>query len=421
MRRLCVVIVLSMLTLGTLWAGGSPEAAEPAAEQVVLDYWHFRTEDVDAYQELIDRFEAENPGIEVRQNAIKNTEYNTVLSAALQAGEAPDIIMLRSYGGLEGYAQQGYLVPLDDEIPSLADFSRDVLAGAKSVGDGMIYGVPFATRTLVVFYNKAMYQELGLQEPVTWDQFLANLQAVRDAGIEPLANGGLDGWTLEILHGALGPNFYGGIDFFNDVVAGDTTFEDSRYVASLEQMLDLMPYFQDLFMSVSYTDMQQLFINEMACHFIGGDFEIGYFTSQNPDLDLGMFAAPVARRGDPRYVSVWSDGAWGLSSDSENQDAGVKFLEFLSRTESQQYLTESLKVLTGAPGVQSTDPLLAELLEMRETTTPYIHLVGFRYEQPTGSALLQSALQGMFSGEIGPEEVARQVQEGLATWYEPFQ
>jgi len=37
-----------------------------------------------------------------------------------------------------------------------------------------IYGVPFASQTLFVFYNKQIYEELGLKVPETWDEFLAN-------------------------------------------------------------------------------------------------------------------------------------------------------------------------------------------------------------------------------------------------------
>jgi len=37
------------------------------------------------------------------------------------------------------------------------------------------------------------------------------------------------------------------------------------------------------FMGISYTDMQMLFINEMAGHFIGGSWEAGYFSAQRPD------------------------------------------------------------------------------------------------------------------------------------------
>ena len=89
--------------------------------------------------------------------------------------------------------------------------------------------------------------------------------------------------------------------------------------------------------------------------------------------------------------------------------------------EAGQFLAENLKLKSDVPGVSVDDPFLSELIELNEHATPYIHLVGFRYEQPTGSTLLQSALQEMFAGEITASEAASDVQRGLATWFEPFQ
>jgi raffinose/stachyose/melibiose transport system substrate-binding protein len=416
MKRL-ILCGMFMLVPWLVFSGGRSEAQASSAGVISVDYWHFRTEDVAAYDGIIAKFEAQNPGIKIKQNAIKNTEYNTVLSAALQGGEPPDIVMLRPYGGLEAYVEAKYLEPLDDKIPHLKNFSPDVIGAAKSIKDGKIYGVPFAVRTIFVYYNVKMYKSLGLKEPETWAEFLANLDAMKKAGIEPLANGGKDGWTLEILHGVVSPNFYGGTRFFDDVVGGTTNFLDPRYIRSINVLKDLVPYFPDMFMSVSYTDMQAAFFNEIAGHFIGGDFEAGYFSAQNPALEYNMFAAPVEKRGDPRYVSVWSDGAWGLTSASKKKDAAVKFLEFMSRTESQQYMSDTLKTVSGAPGVTSADPILRRILELRKTTTPYMHLVAFRYGQPTGSTIVQSGLQGFFMGQLSAEDLGRQLNEGIGSWY----
>ena len=48
-------------------------------------------------------------------------------------------------------------------------------------------------------------------------------------------------------------------------------------------------------------------------------------------------------------------------------------------------------------------------------------LVGFRWQAPTGSTLLQSALQGMMAGTKTPEQVGDEVTKGLSAWFEPFQ
>ncbi|MCR4402973.1 MAG: extracellular solute-binding protein [Firmicutes bacterium] len=83
-----------------------------AAEKAELTFWSWRTEDIDAYAKSIRAFQTSNPDISMKFMSFKNTEYNTILATALQGGTGPDIIQLRSYGGMEALANAGYLVPL---------------------------------------------------------------------------------------------------------------------------------------------------------------------------------------------------------------------------------------------------------------------------------------------------------------------
>lgn len=418
-KSLCLSLIVLILTIGLTFTGSQKESA--AADKETLEFWSWRTEDVKVYNELIAMFNKQYPDITVNFTAYKSTEWNTILSAAVKGGNPPDIVHLRAYGGLENYAAPGYLVALDDKAPRLQEFSPVARLGVTAQKDGKLYGVPFATQTLVIYYNRKIYNQLGLNEPETWEEFLSNLEQVKAAGIIPLANGGKDGWTLEVMHGVICPNFYGANEFFDAVVKGETTFTDERYQKSLEKLLELRQYMPENFMGIGYTDMQMMFINEMAAHFIGGSWEAGYFKSQNPDLDYWVYPGPAAQKGDQRYVSTFADGSYGVSSATEHLDAAVKFINFTATAEYGQYFTDTLLQLSPVPGVVPKAPFLNKVLELNQTSTSYIMLVGFRYNQPTGSALLQSALQGMMDGKITSTEVAEEVQKGIATYYEPFQ
>lgn len=114
---------------------------------------------------------------------------------------------------------------------------------------------------MLCFYNTKIYEELGLSVPTTWDEFLANLEACKAAGYEALANGTKEGWCCEFLFGGVGPSFYGGDDFYNKVITGETTFMDPVFVDSVQKIKDLAPYMPDMFEGVAYTDMQANFIN----------------------------------------------------------------------------------------------------------------------------------------------------------------
>lgn len=106
---------------------------------------------------MIKAFE-KSANITVKQTAIKNTEYNTIVSASLQGGGGPDVFMGRAYGGLQTLADSGYLLALDNLIPNLKDYSEPAKQGARSVKDGKIYGLPALSQAIFCYYNKAIYK-----------------------------------------------------------------------------------------------------------------------------------------------------------------------------------------------------------------------------------------------------------------------
>ncbi|HEY9054259.1 MAG TPA: extracellular solute-binding protein [Rectinemataceae bacterium] len=404
--------LVSILAVCALWSA--------FGQKTELSFWTWRPEDTEKYKILLASFEKQNPGITVKISDFKSTEYNTILSAALSGGSGPDVFQSRAYGGLETFAQSGYMEPLEKWVPEVKNFGAP-LRGATSIKDGKVYGVPFASQTLFIFYNKKIYKDLGLQVPETWDQFIANCAAIKKAGYLALANGGKDGWTLEVMMGAIGPNWYGANDFYEAVVKGKTTFQDPRFQLAIEKMKELAPYMPDLFMGVAYTDAQANFFNEMAGHFIGGSFEAGYFSQMNPKLDYDVFPAPAAKAGDPRYVSVYADGNFSMNAASKHKEEAAKLLSFFASKETGNFFIKELKQVSAVPGVDtSSSPYISKVLALQKYNTPYVFLVGFRYNQPTGSALFQSAIQGFMGGKISAAEVCKQVQEGIATYYEPF-
>jgi raffinose/stachyose/melibiose transport system substrate-binding protein len=395
--------------------------AAAALAQTTLNFWSWRTEDVAAYETFIAAFQAENPDVRVTFTPYLNTEYNTIVSTALQGGGGPDIVHLRAYGGMEPLANAGLLVRLDDKVPALADFDPGILLGATNRADGGVYGVPFALQTVQVLYNEAMFERLGLSEPTTWAEFLALGDALQAAGVYALANGAKDPWTIETLSGAVAPTFYGCTPFFQEITAGETDFTDPRYVGALERMVALRPYLADNYMGVGYTDMQTLFAFEQAGMLIGGSYELGNMRSLNPDLRIGSFAIPGDDASAPSCISYYVDGSYGINANSANQDAALRFIQFLASQEFGQMFTDELQQISAVPGTQPTSPALAGMVEMmNEQGTPYLMLTAFRFGQPSGSTLLQNEMQAAMAGDKTVDEAVTNIQRGVSEWFEGF-
>lgn len=385
-----------------------------------LTFWSWRQEDRAAYQEIIADFNKLHPDVRIKFEAFEPTTYNTILSTALAGGKGPDILQSRAYGGLEAVAKGGYLLALDKAtVPELSNFSDDALAAQSLREDGKVYGVPFATQSMVLLYNKDLFQKNGVQPPQTWDDLISAAKALKAKGLIPLANGTATAWLNEVLMGALAPSLYGK-EFNADIVAGRATFEDNRFVGALTRLTELKEYLPPGFTGIDYPTMQQLFLSGRAAMMAAGSFEIANFRRQNPKLEIGVLAGP-GNAGGSNLVSLFVDGGYAINAKTPNKDDALKFIRYAATPRFGTLFSNKLGNISPIRGVTIEDGLLAEVAKLNAASAPYIMLVNFRYQEPTGSALIQAAVQKMMAGQATPAQAAADVTKGIATYYKPFQ
>lgn len=404
------------LLLGAV-AGALLAAAPVQAQDLTM--WSWRQEDKAAYAKLIAAFRKQHPGINVKFEAFEAANYNTVLSTALAGGTGPDIVQARSYGTL-GVGKPDYLVPLDKTmVPELGNFPDSALAAETMRADGKLYAVPLASQTMLIIYNRELFEKAGVTPPTTWDELVAVSKTLKDKGINPFGNGTATAWQNETIVGALLSSLIG-VQFEKDVLAGKADFTDPRFVGALTKLDELKPYFAPNFSGVDYAASQQLFATGRAAMFAGGSFEIANFLRQNPKLKLGLFASPVAKTGDPRLVALYYDGGYAINAASKNREAALAFLRFLGTPEFGTQFSNELQNISPIKGVAFENPLLKEVAALNESAMSYIMLVNFRYQEPSGSVLLQAGVQKMLAGKATPAEIGAEITKGIATYYAPF-
>jgi raffinose/stachyose/melibiose transport system substrate-binding protein len=383
--------------------------------------WSWRTEDIDKYNTIFDVYEAANPGVTVEFEAFLNTEYNQLLATGLQGSDGPDLAMVRAYGGVQALIEAGQLLAVDGQVDT-SSVEQSLLAAITGRTDGNLYGVPFATQTLQMFYNKGIFAELGLSEPTTWEEFLALNEAIDAGGYTPMALGAKDAWMLPIFHEIVGAARYGGPEFREGLLAGTTDFNDPDYVASIQLVEDMTKYMVDDVIGVAYADSQIQFTAGTAAQFPGGSFELGNFTSQAPDMELGVYLVPtppMAVSSKP-LAAGWADGSFAINKKSENQDAALKLLNWLASPEFGQLFADEIKQFSSINGVVYSDPVMKEMNELFTSgPTAYINLVDMRYGEPVGSTLIGEGIQSMFLGDLNATGVAKKLQDGIATWFTP--
>lgn len=408
--------ILAGLALGAL-AGAMLLGAPARAQDLTM--WSWRQEDKAAYAKLIAAFRKQHPDINVKFEAFEAANYNTVLSTALAGGTGPDIVQARSYGTL-GVGKPDYLVPLDKTaVPELSNFPDSALAAETMRADGKLYAVPLASQTMLIIYNKELFEKAGVTPPSTWDELMTVSKTLKDKGITPFGNGTATAWQNETIVGALLSSQIGKA-FEQDVLAGKADFTDPRFVGALTKLDEIKTYFAPNFSGVDYAASQQLFATGRAAMFAGGSFEIANFLRQNPKLKLGLFASPVAKAGDPRLVALYYDGGYAINAASKNQDAALKFLRFLGTPEFGTLFSNELQNISPIKGVAFENPLLKEVSTLNQSAMSYIMLVNFRYQEPSGSVLLQAGVQKMLAGKATPAEIGAEITKGIATYYPPF-
>ena len=321
---------------------------------------------------------------------------------------------------LEQFAAAGYLKALDEDlIPELANLPASAQASESLRADGKVYASSFASQTFGMLVNKDIFAEVGIEVPKTWDEFLGSCDVLSEAGYFPLANGMgtafmAEAYAITLAAGILGP------DFDKKILAGETTFADEPFVNALAAVQDTAKCLPKGFGGIDQATMQQLFASGRAAMFIGGSFEIAGLTRMSPDLNMD-FVAPPAPEGNAQLVSLFYDGGYAINASTDNLDDATTLLRWMTTPEYGSMMSDELANISPIAGAVIGNPLLARVAELNKNSVPYLMLVYFRYNEPTGSALIQSGVQRMMSGDATPQQVGDEITEGVATYFTPFQ
>ncbi len=388
--------------------------------EIVMGSW--RTEDIEAWDNILAVFEASHPNIDVKFEPTLNTEYDAVMTAAANSGTGPDLITCRPFDRALLLYQSGMLADISD-IEGLSHFS-DVAKSAWSTDDGSAtYCVPMASVIHGFIYNKDMFTELGLEVPTTESEFFAVLDAIQAAGITPLDITTKDPWAIATMgFNNIWPNFAGGEAGRLGVIDGSAKLTDPGFVAALESIAKWSAYMPAGHESIGYADAQQIFPLGQAAIYPSGSWEIPLFESL-ADFEMGAFKPYTPDGATECTISDHVDIAIGMNAKSAHPAEAKAFLEWLTTAEFAQAYSDNQPgffSLSDHP-ITLSDPLAAEFLSWRETCGSTIRLFDqfLSRGEPAGNDLMTNNVYLMVQGNETAEEVAKIIQDGLDEWYMP--
>ncbi|MBD5786445.1 extracellular solute-binding protein [Cellulosimicrobium terreum] len=389
---------------------------------VTLTVWSWQAQSSSDWDKIFDVYEESHPGVTIDFEGYQPTEYNQILATGLAGRDGPDVAMLRAYGGAQAPIEAGQLVPIDDSVDGLDAFEPTILQAAQGRTDGKTYGVPFAYQTMAMYYDKDVFDDLGLSEPETWEDFVSVQETLLDNDITPMALGAREDWVLPMFHDLVGAARYGGSDFAAAVQDGSKDFTDPDYVASLQVVEDMKKYLDKDVNAVAVADATLQFTSGQAAQWPGGSFDLKTFRDTAPDKNLGVYQVPPPP-GSPVEGAVtpsYADGSFGINKAGEHQDEATELLNWMTTTEFGQLVADDVLQFSPLEGVSYEDPLMQEMNDgYLANPVPYLLLVDFRYGDPAGTAVLGPDIQAMWLGQKDPAQLADDLQTGVSTWFTP--
>ncbi len=394
------------------------------AQDVTLTIESWRNDDLAIWQEkLIPAFEAAHPGIKVVFAPTAPAEYNAVLNSKLDAGSAGDLVTCRPFDASLELYNKGQLADLSG-LASMANFS-DVAKSAWQTDDGKAtFCVPMASVIHGFIYNADAFAELGIEVPQTEAEFFAALDKIKaDGTYIPMAMGTNDQWEAATMgYNNIGPNYWKGEEGRKALIAGTQKLTDEGWVAPYRTLAKWKDYLGDGFEAQTYPDSQNLFTLGRAAIYPAGSWEISGFNAQ-AQFKMGAFAPPVQAAGDTCYISDHTDIALGMNAKTAHPEQTKVFLDWVG---SPEFATLYANALPGFFSLNSTpvemeDPLAKEFVSWREKCQPTIRSTYQILSRGTPNLENETwnASANVIRGTETPEDAAKRLQEGLASWYAP--
>lgn len=294
-----------------------------------IELFNRKNEAVEIWEELVKEFNKEYPDIEVEVLTVPDSSQ--VLVTRMMNGETPD--MFTAWPPEPDYriqCDEGFMYDMSNES-FLDNVKPEILERSKY--DGKYQSLPISLNSMGIYYNKAIFKDLGLEVPRSQSEFFAMLDKIVDAGITPFCFADKDSWTLgQFLDRVMG--LY--IDdvkgtFFEKVARGEASCTESEELRKIGELaLKLREYAKPDSLGTGYEQAISAFANGEVALFYQTSAAIPAIKSANPDLDFEIFALPAENEKDTRYPTN-IDNALCISAESENIELCKAFLEFVSR------------------------------------------------------------------------------------------
>jgi raffinose/stachyose/melibiose transport system substrate-binding protein len=395
--------------------------AVTAQEEVEIELYDLHTNNPGRawIQRAADAYRGINPNVKINVTVLENESLKDAIAARMQADDPPDIFQSWGGGLLRQQVEAGLVKDITADVADVAD---QFGGGAMSLFqvDGAQYGLPYNFGLVGLWYNKDLLAQAGIEAPATtWEEFLAQVQTLKDAGITPISLGGGDQWPSMFWWAYLATRIGGGETVDQAVQSGDWTGE--AFVRAGEELARLVALdpFQPGADAATHPEQQAAFGNGEAAYMLQGQWAAGTQRAESatgtgiPNIGWAQF--PVVEGGAGAITDVFGGGD-GFSIGRDAPPEAVEFVKWLLNTDNAS-IFQAFNDGTLLPRADSaefvTDPALQEVLAKRnEATFAQLYL---DQATPTNyGTAINEAVAGLIAGALTPEQVTQDITAAAA-------
>lgn len=378
-KIIIAVIVLAVLLIGVgivyyvLGPGksGGKGNTNITSDKIRITYWGL-WEPIDVMQPIIDEYEAANTNVEIVYVQKNFTQYEQNLPAQLADAASPDIV--RIHNTWTPMLKQ-YLVPMPSSVMNTTTYGTTYYSIAKesfSDEDGNIYAVPLMIDGLMLYYNKDLFEDAGLDEPPKdWDEFTDYAQKLTKTGTNGKITqaGAAIGSTNNIRHydeliSLL--MIQNGVEFFEN---DEFTLQDESFQPTLKFYTKFVTEYK--VWNDGFDDDLKMFYDGEVAMIFAPSWRVFDIIQSNSSLEFDVAPVPQlvgTNEGNEIHLATY----WGeaVSKNSKKQAEAWKFVAYLNQPEvlRKLYAKESEIRAFGEPYAQVS---MASDLE----SSPYVDTV----------------------------------------------
>lgn len=378
------------------------------AQEVNLNVWAIDGEGSNASMAriLAEEFDAAHDNITV---TYREVPFDDLVNEALRAyatGGAPDIISLDN-PDFALFSSRGALLDITDRVAASDTINTEnYFAGplASAMWDGRLYGVPKATNTIALFYNKDMFAAAGIAEaPTTWDQLVDDARKLTDAsknvyGLTFSARAGEEGTFQFLPWIQMAGGSYDNVNVPGAVKALEIwrTLVDEKLAS------------QDV-LSMGQWDSTGTFNSGNAAMAISGPWEINRMLA-DAKFDWGVALLPTETEGGVRS-SAMGDFNYGIFSTTKQPDEAFQLLEYFASQDARIF--EEFANIPARSDIAlppTGDAKKDEALKMFQEQLQYAQPRGPHPEWQKISKAIYDAVQAAMTGQMSAKDALDQAQ-----------